>query len=70
MTKPEKKIITTNAAISVAATLTSFVLPLIAESITDGRGKFLKIMAQVFPLLCGIWISTSLISKAIGDPTK
>lgn len=64
MTKSEKqKLIATNAAIWAAATLISFVLPLIAESMTDGRGNFLKMMAQVFPLICAMWISTGLLSK-------
>ena len=71
MTKAQKqKIIGVNAAIWTGASLLSFVLPLIAESITDGRGNFLKMMAHMFPLLFALLISSNLLNSAIGETTE
>ncbi len=70
MTKAEKKkLIATNAAVWVAGILVSFILPMIAESLSDGPAGFLKVMAFVFPLLVAMLASNSVISKAIGEPT-
>lgn len=70
MTSAEKKrLVGTNAALWVIAILVSFILPMVAESITDGRAAFLKAMAHVFPLLAAIPISTGIISKSVGEPT-
>jgi hypothetical protein len=65
----KKKLITTNAAILAAGMFASFVLPLIIESVTDGRADFLKMMMQMFPLIVAMMASTGMISKTIGEPT-
>ena len=68
MTNAEKKkLIARNAVVWTIATLVSFALPMVADSITDGRGTFLKAMAHVFPLLAAIPISTSIISNSVGE---
>lgn len=61
----KKKLIGANAAIWAGAMLASFVLPMIAESITEGRGQFLKMMAHIFPLICGLAFSSRVLSQAI-----
>lgn len=71
MTKSEKKkVITTNAGIWVAGILASFILPMVAESTTEGRSAFLKMMAHGGSLAVALLASTTVISKAIGDPTE
>jgi hypothetical protein len=68
MTKSNKqKLIATNAAVLAAGMLASFVLPLIAESVTDGRGTFLRALVHVFPLICAMVFSCSLMGKAIPE---
>ncbi len=70
MTKADKKkLIATNAAVWVAGILASFILPMIAESMSDGSAGFLKVMAFAFPLIVAMLASTSVISKAVGEPT-
>jgi hypothetical protein len=64
----KKKLIATNAALWTVAILVSFTLPLVADSITEGRGSFLKAMAHVLPLLIAIPVSTNIISKSVGEP--
>lgn len=66
----KKKLIATNAAIWAGGMVTSFVFPLIVESITDGRANFLKMMVHLFPLIIAMMASTGIISKAIGQPTE
>ncbi len=71
MTKSEKKkLITTNAAILAVGMVASFALPLVMESVTDGRADFLKMMAHIGPLIIAMMASTGVISKAIGEPTE
>lgn len=71
MTKADKKkIIAINAALWAGAMLVSFILPLVAESMTEGRGKFLIAMMHVFPLIAAMWISCNLLDRAIGEPTE
>lgn len=71
MTNSEKKkLITTNAAILAAGMLASFVLPLIVESVTDGRANFLKMLMHMFPLVIAMTASNGIISKAVGQPTE
>jgi len=60
----KNKLVATNAAVLAAAGLVSFVLPMIATSITEGRGNFLIAMAQIAPILCVIPISCSLVGKS------
>jgi hypothetical protein len=70
MTKAEKKkLIATNAAVWVAGILVSFILPMIAESLSAGPAGFLKVLAFGFPLIVAMLFSTSVISKAAGEPT-
>ena len=70
MTNSEKqKLLATNAALWVAGILVSFILPMIAESASDGPAHFLKAMSFAFPLLVALVVSTSVISKAVGEPT-
>jgi hypothetical protein len=61
------KLIATNAAVLAIAALATFALPAIAESLTDGRAKFLIAMAQVAPILCAIPISCGLIGKSLPE---
>jgi hypothetical protein len=71
MTKSEKKkLIATNAGILVVGMLASFTLPLIMESVTDGRADFLKMIVHVGPLMVAIMVSTAVISKAVGEPAE
>jgi len=64
-----KKLIATNAAVLAIAALATFALPAIAESLTEGRTKFLVAMAQVAPILCAIPISCGLIGKSLPEST-
>lgn len=67
MTQPKKSnLIGTNAAILSAGILASFILPLVAESMTDGRAGFLKAMAHVLPLLIAMYVSCMLMNSAVG----
>lgn len=61
----KKKLIATNVGIWVIATLASFILPLVAESLSSGPAKFLQVFCFVFPLLVGMAISSVVISKSI-----
>ena len=63
----KQKLIATNAAELAAGMLASFALPLIAESMTDGRGTFLRALVHIFPLICAIAFSCSLMGKAISE---
>lgn len=70
MKKADKnKLIATNAAVWVVGILASFILPMIAESMSDSPAGFLKVMALAFPLIVAMLVSTSVISKAVGEPT-
>ena len=70
MTKAEKeKLLGTNVLIWVLGIIFAFILPMIAESISDGPARFLKVMAFAFPLIVGMLFSNGVISKALGDPT-
>jgi len=53
----------------VVGILASFILPMLAESVSDGPAGFLKVMAFAFPLFVAMLVSTGLISKAVGEPT-
>lgn len=66
----KKKLIAANATIWAGATLLSFILPMVAESITDGPANFLKMMVQTGPLLLGLLVSTAVINKAIGQTAE
>jgi|GEM_PF-1754204 len=71
MTSSEKKkLIGNNAALWAASMLMSFVLPMVGESLTAGRGAFLKVLLQMMPLLGALFLSTILLSKGIGEPTE
>ncbi|MDA8745455.1 hypothetical protein N9N28_12545 [Rubripirellula amarantea] len=61
-------LIASNAALLTAAMLASFVLPLITDSITEGRANFLRMLAHTFPLFVAIAFSSLLINKAVGEP--
>ena len=65
----KKKLVQTNAAVLTAGMLASFVLPMITDSITDGRGNFLRAMAHIFPLICAMAFSCSLLGKYIDSTT-
>ncbi len=64
-----KKLVAINAVVLALAALASFVLPKIAESVTDGAANFLVAMAQVLPILVAIPISCSLIGRSQADAT-
>ncbi|MCO8124608.1 hypothetical protein NHH03_22915 [Stieleria sp. TO1_6] len=66
----KKKLLATNAAVWVSGILAAFILPLIAESLSDGPGGFLKVMAFAFPLIVAMFVSHSVISRAIDVPTE
>lgn len=66
----KKKLIATNAATWAGATLLSFILPMVAESVADGPAGFLKMMVHTGPLLLGLLVSTALINKAIVQTTE
>ena len=59
-----KKLIGTNAGILTLAALVSFVLPLILDSMLEGRGNFIKMMAHVMPLFATIPLSCKLVAAA------
>ena len=63
----KKKLIGTNAGIWSIAMLASFVLPFIAESLSDGPAKFLQMICFMAPLITGMLISTVVINKSIPD---
>lgn len=68
MEKQQKqRLVATNAAVLAIGALASFALPMITDSIVDGEGKFLRMLAHVFPLICGIGFSCHLMSGAIPD---
>ncbi len=70
MTKAEKtKLLTTNAALWSAGILAAFILPLVTDSITDGRSAFLRMLMFLLPMCATLMISNSLLSKAIGPAT-
>lgn len=44
----KKKRIASNAAILIAGILASFILPMIGDSLTEGRSAFLRMLLHVF----------------------
>ena len=71
MTNSEKKkLIATNVAIWAAAMMAAFVLPMIAESMTDGKAAFLKMMVYLLPMILAMLVSTVVINKAIDEPDE
>lgn len=71
MTLAEKrKLLGTNAAIWSIAMLSAFILPLIAESVATGPGKFLQVICFAVPLISGMAISTILLNKSIGESSQ
>ena len=66
----QKKLITANAVVWAVATLLSFILPMVTESITDGRANFLKMAVHVGPLVLGLFVSTAVINRAIGQTAE
>lgn len=70
MTQREKqKLLGANATIWSVAILAAFILPLIAAFMADGPARFLQVLCFAGPLIAGMLTSTSLISRAIGQPT-
>ncbi len=70
MTKQaQQQLIIRNAAIIGAETLLSFVLPMISDSITEGRGNWIRAVLHVGPLLAAIQIVTAATSKSLGPPS-
>lgn len=59
-----RKLVISNAIALCLATLASFALPLVMESLTDGDAKFLRALSHVFPLFVIIPFSCQLIIKA------
>ncbi|TWU42375.1 hypothetical protein [Novipirellula artificiosorum] len=71
MNKTQKqRVIAINAAVLAAGMLASFVLPLIVESLIDGRGAFLRALTHIFPLVCAMAFSCSLMGKAIPESAE
>jgi hypothetical protein len=70
MTKSQqKKLLSTNAGIWAVATLLSFVLPLVTDSLTAGRSGFLRAFVHAFLLIAGMFFANAAISRAIGPPS-
>lgn len=65
----KKKLIASNAGILVVGILVSFVLPMIGDSMTEGRSAFLRMILHVFPLIVSMSASTAIINKSIGAST-
>lgn len=66
MNKPiRQKLVATNAAVLAAGMLASFALPMIADSLHEGRGHFLRALMHVFPLICAMVFSCALMSRAV-----
>ncbi len=59
-----KLLIATNAIVWVCGILASFILPMVAESLTVGPGNLLQMLTQVGPLFVAMFLSTALLSKA------
>jgi hypothetical protein len=71
MTKPAlKRLISINAGIWGLATLASVILPFVADSLSSGEGKFLRLVMQAGPLLAGLWISSAFLGKALDDSAR
>ncbi|MEZ6058478.1 MAG: hypothetical protein R3C01_17390 [Planctomycetaceae bacterium] len=64
----KKKLINTNAFVWATSILVSFVLPMVTDSLTEGRSQFLRAITHVAPLIAAMWITTSLIDRSI-SPT-
>lgn len=70
MTKREQgQLIIRNAAIWAAAAILSFILPMISDSLTEGRGHWIRAMLHVGPLLAAIQIVNAVTIKALGPPS-
>ena len=65
-----KKLVAMNAGILAAAALVSFILPMILDSMLEGRGNFIKAMAHVLPILAAIPFSCRLIAIASTPATS
>ena len=63
----KKKLIGTNAGVWAIATLASFILPFIAESLSSGSANFLKVLCFALPLIIGMVMSTVVINKSIPE---
>jgi hypothetical protein len=61
----KKKLITTNAAIWAVGILASFILPLVTQSLSDGPGNFLQVLAQVGPLIVAMFLSTAALNRSV-----
>lgn len=61
-----KRLISTNAMIWAIAAVASVVLPFIGDSLTEGRGQFLRLLMHGSPLFIGLYVSTALLSKYCG----
>jgi hypothetical protein len=71
MTRNEqKRLLSTNAGIWAAATILSFVLPLVSDSLTSGRSAFLRAFLHAGLLICGMLFTSFVIRKAIGPPSE
>ncbi len=73
MLKSEKaRLIAINSFVWVCLILVSFVLPLMFDSLNEGRGKFLQVLAQVGPLFAGVLVSTAMLNSGIpeSEPTE
>ena len=64
MNPDTRKLVIANAIGLCLATLASFALPLVMDSLTDGDAKFAKAFSHVFPLFAIIPFSCMLITKA------
>ncbi len=63
----KKKLIASNAAVLVAGILCSFILPMIGDSMTEGRSAFLRMMLHVLPLVVSMFASSAMINKSINS---
>ncbi|MGI9474746.1 MAG: hypothetical protein ACR2NZ_24655 [Rubripirellula sp.] len=66
----KNRLIAQNAAFWACTGLVSFVLPMIADSMTDGRANFLRMLAQMGPLIGGVLVSTAMLNNGITETSE
>jgi len=63
-----KRAVSINAAIWAAATLASVILPFVTDSLSNGRGNFLRLIAQAAPLMVGMYVSSVSLARGFQNP--
>ena len=68
VSKSEKtRLIAIKAVIWTCPVLTSFILPLVFDSLSEGRGKFLHVLAQIGPLLASVIVTSTMLNAGIPE---